>query len=332
MSKEWYLIRSPYYAEGTERSDYLFDTRMSFEDILSHSLQTDNTILCNGIFDGERFEEEFITESIIQNEVPDTSSQSWQRQILTRIGTLKKYKYVKHDNKIWLILSEPSNNRMYEKSILYLCNYIIKWQDENGVIHYKPCNIQNASQYNSGINETKQITIGYDQLMMYLSLDDETKSLPRDKRFFIDYDNINPTPYKITRLDTVSFSFGTDRTMHVVLTEDQYNSKTDNIDLMLCDYFIPVESTEPVEITYNGDSEIRCGGTTKTFTANTNKPVEWTLKTLDIQKDFVILTSSNNKAKLKCLNNKSLIGSSFKLICTVDDISSELLVDIVGGV
>ena len=30
MSKEWYLIRQPYYTEGSEKQDLLFDSEMSF--------------------------------------------------------------------------------------------------------------------------------------------------------------------------------------------------------------------------------------------------------------------------------------------------------------
>ena len=40
---------------------------------------------------------------------------------------------------------------------------------------------------------------------------------------------------------------------------------------MLCDYFKPNDATKPVEITYSGNAEIRCGGTVKTFTAKTDK-------------------------------------------------------------
>ena len=44
------------------------------------------------------------------------------------------------------------------------------------------------------------------------------------------------------------------------------------------------------------------------------------------------VSSSENKVKIKCLSNNALIGSSFKLVCTVDDVLSELLINIVGGV
>lgn len=332
MSKEWYLIDHPYYMEGSETEDFAFDSEYSFEDLLEYGFQIDNVLFCRGTFDGTNFEEEVSSKAIIQNETPDTSTQAWQRQILTKIGSLADYKYIKYKGNIWLILTEPSDNLVYEKAILYWCNYTIKWQDNKGTIHHKPCNIQNASQYNSGIDETKQIRIGYDQIMMYISLDEETKYFPRDKRFFVDYNTKEPTPFKITRPDTVSYSFSKDRAMHIVLTEDQLNPQRDNVDLMLCDYFTPAETTEPVAITYAGNAEIRCGGTAKTFTADTESKVEWSLKTLDIQDGYITLTADNNKVKLKCANQKSLIGSSFKLICKVDDSTSELLIKIVGGV
>ena len=334
MSKEWYLIGQPYYTEGTEKDDLSFDMDMSFNDVLEDTLYKDDIVLCKGRFNGSEntFEEELSTKGIVQNEIPDTPTQTWVRQVLARIGEIQDYQYIKYDNKIWLILSDPSNNRNYEKSVLYLCNYVLKWQDETGEIHYKPCNIQNASQYNSGTDETKVLTIGYDQLMCYVPLDEETKYFPHDKRFFIDYNTKEPTPFKITRPDTVSYSYGNGRSMHIILTETQFNPQTDNIDLMLCDYFEPTQPTEPVEITYTGNAEIRCGGTSKTFTANTESEVVWSLELLDIQKDKVISTIDGNKIKLKCLSDKTLIGSAFKLVCTVDGVKSELIINIVGGV
>lgn len=149
--------------------------------------------------------------------------------------------------------------------------------------------------------------------------------------FLLIYNDKEPTPYRITRPDTVSFSFGNSRCMHIILSESQYNPQTDRIDLMLCDYFKPNDATKPVEISYSGNAEIRCGGTVKTFTAKTDKSVTWSLKLLDKQQDFITMIVNENKVKIKCLNNNALIGSSFKLVCTVDDVLSELLINIVGG-
>ena len=58
----------------------------------------------------------------------------------------------------------------------------------------------------------------------------------------------------------------------------------------------------------------------------------WILELLDIQKDKIISTIDGNKIKLKCLSDKTLIGSAFKLVCTVDGVKSELIINIVGGV
>ena len=53
---------------------------------------------------------------------------------------------------------------------------------------------------------------------------------------FIDYNIDSPIPYRITRNDTVSFSYMESRVCTLILTEDQYNPETDNKELMLCDY------------------------------------------------------------------------------------------------
>lgn len=45
MSKEWYLIRQPYYTEGSEKPDLLFDSKMSFNDVLEDSVIEDDIIL-----------------------------------------------------------------------------------------------------------------------------------------------------------------------------------------------------------------------------------------------------------------------------------------------
>ena len=113
MSKEWYIIQQPYYTEGSEKPDLLFDSEMSFNDVLEDSVIEDDIILCSGVFNGENFENEFATKGIIQNEIPDTPTQAWQRQVLTYISTISDYKYIKYDNKIWLILTEPTNCLLY---------------------------------------------------------------------------------------------------------------------------------------------------------------------------------------------------------------------------
>lgn len=340
MSADWYLINSPHYTEGTEKNDFRFNADLGIDDFLADTPLSSKIFLCKGKFnnDDKSFEFEYETEGILQGVSPETQTKGWQRQLLTRLKTISDYKYVKiydEDYKrwnIWLIMTMPSNNKVYEKVVLYLCNYIAKWQDGDGNIIYQPFHVENASQYNTGEEGDKILTLGYNQLLVYTSLDDNTVYLNRTKRMFIDYNDINPLPYRITRIDTVSESYGENRVICLVFTEDVYDPDTDSIENWLCDYFKPKVS-QPIEITYTGDPIIRVGGSAKTFTANTTETVTWELITVAEQNKYITMTVTDNKCKIKCSNNELLIGSSIKLKCT--DTSGnigELLIDIVGGV
>lgn len=340
MSTDWYLINSPHYTEDTETNDFEFNANLGVEDFLTDTPLSSKIFLCKGKFnnDDKSFEFEYETEGILQGVSPETQTKGWQRQLLTRLRTISDYKYVKiydEDYKrwnIWLIMTMPSNNKVYEKVVLYLCNYIAKWQDDNGNIIYQPFHVENASQYNTGEEGDKILTLGYNQLLVYTSLDNNTVYLDRTKRMFIDYNNVNPLPYRITRIDTVSESYGESRVICLVFTEDVYNPKTDSIENWLCDY-IKSNSSTPIEITYTGNPIIRVGGSAKTFTANTTETVTWELITTDMQNKYITMAVTDNKCKIKCSNNELLIGSSIKLKCT--DTSGnvgELLINIVGGV
>lgn len=340
MSADWYLISSPHYTEGTETNDFEFNANLGVDDFLTDTPLSSKIFLCKGKFnnDDKSFEFEYETEGILQGVSPETQTKGWQRQLLTRLRTISDYKYVKiydEDYKrwnIWLIMTMPSSNKVYEKVVLYLCNYIAKWQDDDGNIIYQPFHVENASQYNTGEEEDKILTLGYNQLLVYTSLDDNTVYLNRTKRMFIDYNNINPLPYRITRIDTVSESYGENRVICLVFTEDVYDPDTDSIENWLCDYIKP-KINQPIEITYTGNPIIRVGGSAKTFTANTTETVTWELITTDMQNKYITMTVTDNKCKIKCSNNELLIGSSIKLKCTdTNGNIGELLIDIAGGV
>lgn len=341
MSSNWYLIDSPYYTEGDERFNFNFDNGLGLSDVLMDTPLGSHITLCKGFYDSDTglFDTETETLGIVQNNAPDTVTKAWERQLLVPIGTLLDYKYVKCDGNLWLIMTKPASNKMYEKVVLYLCNYTAKWQDNDCTIVYKPFFVSNASQYNSGEEGNKTVTIGYNQLLIYTSLDDNTVGFNRDKRLFIDYNTVNPLSYKVTRLDTVSYSFGESRILTLVMTEDQYNPTTDRIDLMLCDYISPTPTPpipSDIEITYSGQAQIRNGGSAKTFTANIDNEITvWSKVCTSAQEDYIILTpdaTDSNKCKVKCLANDLLIGSSFRLQCTDGTNTGDLLITITGGI
>lgn len=334
MSTQWYLISSPYYTEGDETNEFNFDSELGFNDMLSDTPLGSTITLCKGDYDIDTntFETETEIKGIVQNNSVDTVIKEWERQLLVPIGTLLDYKYVRYQDSLWLIMGKPTNNKMYEKVVLYMSNYMAKWQNDEKKIIYKPFFVQNASQYNSGENANKTLTVGYNQLLVYCALDDDTVIFNRNKRLFIDYNTVKPTAYEATRVDTVSYSFADNRSMNIIFTETQRNDKTDNVELMLCDYYEPDTDVTDFEIKYVGKPQIRAGGATKTFSVSVDNTATWNINLLPSQTDYVIMTCSNNQCSIKCLNNINLIGSSFKLTATINDVSVDLIVAIVGGV
>lgn len=320
---EWYLINpQPTLNSGFEKDEFTDYAQDGFDELLTETQLGKDIIFCKGKFDGENFEYEVEGQGIVQSETPDAYTQGYKRQLLTRIGEISDYKYIKYDGSIWLIMTEPSDNCIYDKCVLHQCNYILKWQNANKDIVYCPASIENASQYNTGEEGNKILILGYNQLMAYVSLDDDTVVIDRNLRLFVDYNKVNPIPYKVTRPDTVAFSYGKNRVMCIVLTEDQYNPKTDSIENWLCDYF----KISTVTIIYSGNPTIRVGGT-KTLNVDTTETVTWSVES-DVG---ATITPNGNSVKVKCPNDMSFVDKTITVKATVSSDVGECILTITGG-
>lgn len=322
---EWYLINpQPTLNSEFEKDEFTDYAQDGFDELLTETQLGKAIKFCKGKFDGENFEIEVEGEGIVQSETPDAYTQGYKRQLLTRIADkVADYKYIKYDGAIWLIMTEPADNCIYDKCVLHQCNYILKWQNTNKDIIYCPASIENASQYNTGEEGNKILMLGYNQLMAYISLDDDTVVIDRNLRLFVDYNKVNPIPYKVTRPDTVAFSYGKNRVMYLVLTEDQYNPKTDSIENWLCDYF----KVSTVTITYSGNPTIRVGGT-KTLKVDTTETVAWSVES-DVG---ATIMPDGNSVKVKCTNNSNYVGKTITIKATVGNSVGECLLTVIGGV
>lgn len=321
---DWYLIDpQPTLNSGFEEDEFADYAQDGFDELLTETQLGKDIIFCKGKFDGKDFEYEITGKGIIQSETPDAYTQGYKRQLLTRTGEISDYKYIKYGGSIWLIMTEPSNNCIYDKCILHQCNYVLKWQNANKDIIYCPASIENASQYNTGEEGTKILMLGYNQLMAYVSLDYDTVAVDRKLRLFIDYNKVNPIPYKVTRPDTVTLSYGKSRVMCIVLTEDQYNPKTDSIEDWLCDYF----KVSTVTIKYSGDPTIRTGGT-KPLHIDTKDVVNWSVES-DIGATVI---PNGNSVKVKCPYDSSFVGKIITVRADADGNIGECKLTVTGGV
>lgn len=343
-SQNWYLIDpQPTLNSGFENEEWDNWVGDSFDEALTETRLGEEVIFCRGQFNGETglFETEFETQAVVQNKTFDAYTQGWKRQILTRISDMvADYKYIKvKDTKnnwqIYVIMAMPDSDGICTKVVVHECNYTLKWQDtETGIIYYYPSYTADATQYNTGVESaSERIQTGYIQLMSWLSLDDVTVELQRDKRMFIDFSKKHPDVYIITSMSKVPYSYNEMRIMRITFTEHEFNPQTDRIDLMLCDYIenIP-QPTAPIEISYSGKPEIRIGRT-KTFNVDTEDIITFSLLVSEQCRDYIeLMPIDNNSCQVSVLSNVNIVGSSFKLIANNGSQSSELLINVKGGI
>lgn len=278
---------------------------------------------------------------LISNEerklIIDSGTKPYYKQICSLPNeTFYAGEYVIYQDTPWLIINADWDDEVYTDGNMQQCNYEMKWQNEFGEIVTRQAVILSASQYNMGEEATKTITLGYNQLMVYMPLDDETIKLKSDKRFFIDNNTVQPKPYKLTRVDTVTMTYQGVGCILLVLTEDQYNADADRVDLMLCDYITTeaeIPDTDPlITITYKGNPTIRIGGS-KTFKSD-GVSVIFSIIVSDMFKNMISLKQLDDyTCKITIDNNSILVGSSFKLIATDNNgNTSDKLITVMGGV
>lgn len=346
-SKNWYVINpQPTINGGLEYDEWNDWVGDSFDEALTETQLGEQVKFCTGQYDGETglFETEFETQAVVQNKTFDAYTQGWKRQLLTRISDLvANYKYIKIKDtlgnwQIYVIMAMPDSDTICTKVVAHECNYTLKWQDsETGVIYYYPSHTVDATQYNTGVETASNvIQTGYVQYMSWISMDEISVELQRDKRMFIDYAKKHPDVYTITSLSKVPYSYNEMRIMRVTFTENEYNPHTDRIDLMLCDYVDPntiPQPTTPINITYSGNPEIRIGRT-KTFNVDTNDNITFSLIVAEQWRDKIELTTiDNHSCKVHVQNDDiNMVGVSFKLVADNGTQSSELLINVKGGI
>ena len=249
--------------------------------------------------------------------------------------------YVEWADAMWLMVSCDWDKEVYTYGKMQQCNYVLKWQNTDADVIERWSVVLSASKYNNGEKYNNVIVVGSNQLMVYLPIDEETLKLRSDKRLMVDFNIESPKCYDITRVDTVTMGYdGTAEPRYdgkgcilLVLTETEINPDVDRVDLMLCDYIDPndIPHPSPINITYSGSPSIRIGGR-KTFTAETENEVVFSLVYSALLDGKLTMTQTDNKCVVKCVNDSALVGATFKVEVAGSGQRSELLVDIIGAV
>ena len=130
--KEWYLIGRPSMTSGGYENEVFKDYR---DDAISDFLDTELASTVT-LYNYDLSESKEIR-CIVQGNSADTQLKSMERVGLFIRGTVKAGMYIFFENRYWLIIGYPSHNGVYEKAVMQLCQYKLRWQNTIGEIILK---------------------------------------------------------------------------------------------------------------------------------------------------------------------------------------------------
>lgn len=276
--------------------------------------------------------------------VTDSYGDERQTGIVIESGTQEYYKtfqvlpetsiyagdYVRWGRGIWLVHTCSTDDEIYKRGSLWECNWLMKWQNDNGDIIERWCFASSASKYNEGVEQDKVFTLGSDQCKVYMPVDDEVLAITKKKEMLFIIDNANagqPRIYEAHNPSNVYSTFDVLKTddgkIHGVtdwiLKETTYTLTEEEKQLGVCKYRATQDEDEDVEESViTGEDELPLTkAKTYTLTDTTwEDGYEWVVAcAFD-----VILNPDGNSASVR-VNDSNAIGSYLQIqVVNGDDV------------
>ena len=293
----------------------------------------------------QHFNDTFDTEEVVINGQPkelmiikDTDNNTFKKKIKSvHDEPFNLGDYVEWNGQIWLITLVDVDDKTWNRGYMYLCTVPLRWQNAKGEIVERWAYSEDFTKYSSGISSNNTTTVGDNQYGLTLPIDEETKTLKRDMRFPIDFDDAEePEIYKLTNrkvmLNNNSY-FDRGGTMIATMSFNELNKSTDKRvgmpdgkEVWICNY---TESTTPEEDdkttilsnnitgTISGNKTLKIGFE-RTYTANLvdedSNVVEWSDDFSWNISDNIDVTSTENGNQIELLvEDEDLIDETFVL-------------------
>lgn len=185
------------------------------------------------------------------------------------------YVYMEDEDGVWKwwLITALDERPQFRQYIILECNWTLKWVVDNR-IHSCLAVQRYQNSYSSGLNSGGRITGVDDVTAIWVPTNSSTQTIGYNQRFLIsDIGRVPALCYEVSKIADTS-PIGLTK---FSLTQTTFNEQTDNIDLMIADYW--KSGVEPVEldiiqelsgtaiISYSGTKPtIKVGGSAKTFT------------------------------------------------------------------
>lgn len=163
----------------------------------------------------------------------------------------------------WLVTQIDFDDEITRSGRMIQCNRQIRWQNKKtGDIIERWCLA--TKPYTSNISEGLAIATSNREFKIQLTYDSESMLVDLDRRFLLEIIDGTPKAYQVTSVDTVTNRYQEADGGFLVwnLKQCEYNSVTDNAELMLADYFDAPElivSPDLLTCEIDGKDNIRCG-------------------------------------------------------------------------
>jgi hypothetical protein len=247
--------------------------------------------------------------------------------------------------KWWLLVALDERPQFRQYHILET-NWTIRWV-VNNKIHSCLAVQRYQNSYSSGLQSGSRITGVDDMTALWVPTNPSTQTIGYNQRFLIsDVGRMPALCYEVSKISDTS-PVGL---IKFSLVQTAFNESTDNVDLMIADYWEShVEPTEPdieqelsstAAITYSGiAATIKVGGSFKTFTpAFSNEGItvqSWLIsdENGDISSDTENYTIeySGEQLKIKVARNYNLVGKVLIVqVVGTDNSTAEVSLEVIG--
>ena len=257
------------------------------------------------------------------------------------------YVYIEDEDgewKWWLLVALDERPQFRQYHILE-CNWTLKWVVENK-IHTCLAVQRYQNSYSSGLQSGSRITGVDDMTAIWVPTNSDTQTIGYNQRFLIsDVGRVPALCYEVSKISDTS-PLGL---IKFSLAQTTFNDKTDNVELMIADYWashvepvepdIETEITNSAAITYSGTTAtIKVGGSCKTFTpvfsgegVTVNK---WLVSdengNVSADTENYTIEYDGDKLKLKVAQNYNLIGTVLIVqVVGTDDSTAEVSLEVI---
>lgn len=146
---------------------------------------------------------------------------------------------VKWMDSYWLVTEKDAATELYARAKMIQCNYLLRWVDEDHIIHEQWCIIEDGTKYLTGQYEDREffVTRGDSRLGMVIAKNQHTTKMKRGCRFLIDDpDSELMLAYELTKPFKLSGVYNNHGIFKFVLQEVN-TTDDDNQELRIADYY-----------------------------------------------------------------------------------------------